>query len=244
MPSTSAAAPAETTSGFSDPISAYTGIGRGRVAARSNRARPPRRLPVNATASTSGWVTSAWPTSWPPSCSTEIIPSASPAARRPSASSRPHSSAVAGWAGCALATTGQPAPRAAAVSVPATPNASGKLEAANTATTPSGTVVRCSAGAAGPSPAGSTTTSRRLPVRASVAIIRSWPTVRPSSPRSRVSPSAVSASAVATTTSAAASNASAAASSPSAIAAMSMGSASASTAAVTASSSWSNPTVV
>ena len=49
----------------------------------------------------------------------------------------PASSEVPGWAGCALASTGQPAASAEAVSPPATENASGKLLAPNTATGPS-----------------------------------------------------------------------------------------------------------
>jgi galactonate dehydratase len=48
---------------------------------------------------------------------------------------------VSGWAECAL-TMGQPAASADAVSPPATPNGSGKLDAAKTATGPSGTTTK------------------------------------------------------------------------------------------------------
>src|SRR5215813_12416377 len=51
-------------------------------------------------------------------------------------------SEVAGWAGCALTTTGQPAAMADAVSPPATENAKGKLLALKTPTGPIGISIR------------------------------------------------------------------------------------------------------
>ena len=59
------------------------------------------------------------------------------------------SSLVSGWSGWALTTTGQPAASALAVSPPGTLNANGKLEAAKTATAPSGTFQRRSSGRGG-----------------------------------------------------------------------------------------------
>jgi hypothetical protein len=56
---------------------------------------------------------------------------------------------VPAFDGCAFATTGQPAASADAVSPPATPNASGKFEAPNTATGPTGTSVRRRSGRGG-----------------------------------------------------------------------------------------------
>jgi hypothetical protein len=56
---------------------------------------------------------------------------------------------VPAFDGCAFATTGQPAASADAVSPPATPNASGKFDAPNTATGPSGTIVRRRSGRGG-----------------------------------------------------------------------------------------------
>ena len=55
-------------------------------------------------------------------------------------------SLVPGWDGWPLATTGQPAASADAVSPPATPKASGKLLAPNTATGPIGTSMRRTSG--------------------------------------------------------------------------------------------------
>ena len=52
------------------------------------------------------------------------------------------STEVPGCPSCALTTTGHPAASAEAVSPPATENANGKLDAANTATGPTGWLIR------------------------------------------------------------------------------------------------------
>ena len=93
-----------------------------------------------------------------------------------------------GWAGWALATTGQPAARAEAVSPPATEKANGKFDAPNTATGPIGTMNLSSLGRGNGWRSGKASTTRRsvhFPSRTSLANIRSWPVVRPSSPVNR-----------------------------------------------------------
>ena len=85
-----------------------------------------------------GSVTSAMPRSGPEPNSSEKVPAGRPASATASVMARATSSEVPGWASWPLTTTGQPAASAEAVSPPATENASGKLEALNTATGPSG----------------------------------------------------------------------------------------------------------
>ena len=135
-------APGRRKIGFEDPISAYTGIGSGRIAAASKSVRPARSDPVKPAARMRGCVTSVMPISGAAPCTMEKTPSgirvSRAAVRRASAAS----SEVPGCAGCALTTTGQPAARAETVSPPATENASGKLDAPKTATGPIGTSSR------------------------------------------------------------------------------------------------------
>ena len=116
--------------------------------------------PVNATARIPGWVTSAVPPSRPNT--SPIVPSGAPAASAPRTIARWTAADSAGCDECALATTGQPAAIAAAVSPPATENANGKFDAPNTATGPSGTRYRrtSASGPIGDSWAGSITASR------------------------------------------------------------------------------------
>lgn len=124
----SAAAASVTTTGLSEPSSPWKGIGAGRAAAASNSARPPRIEPVKPAAETSGCLTSSTPASkpWTTVRTSSGRPCCAAALRR----SEAQSSEVAGWSGCALTTTGQPAARALAVSPPGTEKASGKLLAA------------------------------------------------------------------------------------------------------------------
>jgi hypothetical protein len=104
------------------------------------------------------------------------------------------SSLVPGWAGWALTTTGQPAAHAAAVSPPATENASGKFDAPNTATGPTGSRTRRRSA---PRPASARTPHQPSPSPAS-AKSRSWSVVRFSSPVNRALPRPLSRSARAT----------------------------------------------
>ena len=117
-----------TTTGLSEPSSPWKGIGTGRAAAASNRARPPRTEPVNPAALTSGWRINPTPASnpWTRVTTSSGSPVRAAARRRTEA----QSSEVAGWPGWALITTGQPAASALAVSPPGTEKASGKLLAA------------------------------------------------------------------------------------------------------------------
>jgi hypothetical protein len=131
--------PGRTTTGLTELISAYTGIGSRRAAAAATRASPPAREPVKPTALIRGSRTSACPTDVPLPKTTEKTPAGSPEAATARATAAPTSSLVPGWALCALTTTGHPAASAEAVSPPATEKASGKLLAPNTATGPSGT---------------------------------------------------------------------------------------------------------
>lgn len=108
--------------------------------------RPTRVEPVKPTAATRASVTAARPSS-----SDSIMPNIPPGA--PAAVSASDTAAATArlssrWPGLALTTTGQPAARALAVSPPATENAKGKLLAANTSTTPSGTFIRRMSGRA------------------------------------------------------------------------------------------------
>src|SRR5690349_7983044 len=131
-------APSSRNTGLIELISAYTGIGSGRLAAAATRAVPAVRDPVKPTALIRGSVTSATPSSGPDPNSSEKVPAGSPVSATASVMARPINSEVPGWASWALTTTGHPAASAEAVSPPATENASGKLLAPNTATGPRG----------------------------------------------------------------------------------------------------------
>lgn len=124
----SAAAASVTTTGLREPSSPWNRIGVGRAAAASNSALPPRIEPVKPAAATSGCLTSSTPASKP--CTRISTSSGKPTLAAARRSTEAHSSEVAGWSGCALTTTGQPAARALAVSPPGTEKASGKLLAA------------------------------------------------------------------------------------------------------------------
>ena len=95
-----------------------------------------------------------------------------------------------GCDGWPLTITGQPAASADAVSPPAVENASGKLEAPNTATGPSGTCMRRTSGLGIGTASGSgwsMIASASSPVSTIAANASSWPAVRSSSPRRRAS---------------------------------------------------------
>ena len=92
--------------------------------------------PVKATAAVCSEVTMEVPACKP--ATSPRTQSGAPASRSATAASRPSSTDRCGCAGCALATTGQPAASADAVSLPRTPKANGKLLAPNTATGPKG----------------------------------------------------------------------------------------------------------
>ncbi len=124
----SSAAASVTTTGLRLPSSPWKGIGCGRAAAASYRARPPRTEPVKPAAATSGCRTSSMPASKP--CTRPITPAGRPVSAAARRSRAALSSEVAGWSGWALTTTGQPAASALAVSPPGTEKASGKLLAA------------------------------------------------------------------------------------------------------------------
>ena len=197
-----------TTIGLIEPISAYTGIGTGRRAARSNSALPPANEPVKPTAAISGASTSASPTSTPAAGRFANVPSGRPASATAARSSRATSSPVPGCDGWPLTITGQPAASADAVSPPAVENASGKLEAPNTATGPSGTRMRRTSGFGIGFASGSgwsMIASASSPASTIAANASSWPQVRSSSERRRgVSGRPVSASHTATISSPAA----------------------------------------
>ena len=101
---------------------------------------------MKPTAAISGASTSASPTSTPAAGRFANVPSGSPASATAARSSRATISPVPGCDGWPLTITGQPAASADAVSPPAVENASGKLEAPNTATGPSGTSMRRTSG--------------------------------------------------------------------------------------------------
>ncbi len=167
----------------------------------SNRARPPPGKPVNATAVTAGSATRARPAASP--CTRVSTPSAAPASVRAAVRISAVRTENPGCPGCALTTTGQPAARALAVSPPATEKANGKLDAAKTATGPSGTSMRrrsvCGGTACGSGP--SSVASQNAPSRRTSANRSNCAAVRASSPVRRGRPSAVSASASATSSS-------------------------------------------
>ena len=192
----SASAPGSRKTGFTLPISAYTGIGSGRLAAASNSAHPARRLPVKATALIWERWTSVLAISFRVLWINEKVPGGIPAALIASMTAPAASSDVAGCAGCAFTTTGHPAASADAVSPPATENANGKLLAANTATGPMGISMRRMSGFGSGLRSGRARSMRAFthePSRIWFANIRNWPAVRPRSAARRSGGSAVSA---------------------------------------------------
>ena len=142
----SVSAASVTTIGLTLPISAKTGIGRSRAAARSWSALPPANEPVKPTAAIAGSSTSASPTSMPLDCSSAKVAPGRPVAAAAAASSRATTALVPGCDGWPLTMTGQPAASALAVSPPAVEKASGKLLAPKTATGPMGTSMRRTSG--------------------------------------------------------------------------------------------------
>ena len=135
------AAPGSTTHGLTEPSSPKNGIGTGRSAQIRARARPPAVDPVNPAAASAGWPSSRRP-GLHPVHQRERTRRGPGRGQRRCALISAVTSEVTGWASCALTTTGQPAASAEAVSPPATENANGKLDAANTATGPTGRLIR------------------------------------------------------------------------------------------------------
>src|SRR5512143_1070941 len=204
-----ASASGRTNTGLAEPISANTGIGCERPAAASNKALPPRNEPVKPTAWMAGWFTSARPTSGEGPWTIEKTPSGMPVSRAAASTARAASSQVPGCAGWAFTTTGQPAARAETVSPPATEKASGKFEAPNTATGPSGTSMRRRSGRGAGRRSGrarSIRASTHEPSSTTSAKRRAWFAVRARSPSRRDRGRAVSARARSTRALPAASN--------------------------------------
>ncbi|GIV57732.1 MAG: hypothetical protein KatS3mg042_0645 [Rhodothermaceae bacterium] len=171
-------------------------MGSGRAAAASKRARPARSEPVKPTARVCGCRTSASPVSGVAPWRREKVPGGKPVAATARSMARPTSSEVPGCAGWALHTTGQPAASAEAVSPPATEKARGKLLAPKTTTGPRGTSIRRTSGFGTGRRSGSAVSMRaptHEPSRTTSAKRRSWPVVRPRSPRTRPSGRPVSA---------------------------------------------------
>ena len=112
--------PCNRNTGFKLPISANTGIGSGRAAAKSANARPARSDPVKPTPCVKGCCTSGPPITRPSPCNNEKTPGGIPLAAIARLMACATSSLVPGCASCALTTTGQPAASALAVSPPAT----------------------------------------------------------------------------------------------------------------------------
>src|SRR5215472_9414691 len=208
-PGRAAAAPGRMTTGLTEPSSPKNGIGTGRCAQMAASASPPRADPVNPAAAIAGCFSSRTPASTPNT--TAKVPAGAPTPASAWATIRAVSSDVRGCPSWALTTTGQPAASAEAVSLPATENANGKFDAANTATGPMGRFTRRRPGT--PSPPGLTTASAYPPSARTAAKWRSCPVARATSPVSLAVPSAVSVSAAATSSSAAPSRAEATASS-------------------------------
>src|SRR5580658_7180643 len=156
-----------------------------------------------------GCCSSLRPASTP--CTRPNVPAGAPADASAPATISAVRSEVTGCPSCAFTTTGQPAASAEAVSPPATENANGKFDAANTATGPTGLFIRRRSGTT-PS-AAVNAESRYPPSRSTPANIRNWVVVRATSPISRSPPSAVSVSAIAASSPARLSRASATASS-------------------------------
>ena len=95
---------------------------------------------MNPAAAISGCRSSRRPASTP--CTSPNTPAGAPAEASAWVTTSAVTSEVTGCASCAFTTTGQPAASAEAVSPPATENANGKLDAANTATGPTGRLIR------------------------------------------------------------------------------------------------------
>src|SRR5699024_5044241 len=132
--------------GFTLDISANSGIGSSRAAAKSNKARPQACEPVKPTA-----LMADSTTNWAPTLSPKIIlnvPAGMPVLDTARSMAPPTLSEVTMCPGCALTTTGQPAANAEAVSPPATENANGKFDAPNTATGPIACCICRTSGAA------------------------------------------------------------------------------------------------
>src|SRR5271157_5188127 len=133
-------------------------MGAGRSAAILASARPPPVDPVNPAAATAG----CW-SSLSPACTPWIrpnVPAGAPAEASAPAAISAVRSEVTGCPSCALTTTGQPAASAEEVSPPATENANGKFDAANTATGPTGRLIRRRSGT---TPWAVVTTASRYP---------------------------------------------------------------------------------
>ncbi len=144
------------TTGLTEPSSPKNGIGTGRSAQILASASPPRTDPVNPAAAMAGCCSSRTPAGTP--YTTANVPGGAPTPASASATICPVSTEVRGCPSCALTTTGQPAASADAVSPPATENANGKFDAANTATGPTGCIMCRSPGT--PVPGGVVITSR------------------------------------------------------------------------------------
>ena len=151
-----AAAPGRMTTGLTEPSSPKNGIGTGRSAQILASASPPRTDPVNPAAAMAGCRSSRTPAGTP--YTTANVPGGAPAPASAPDTIWAVSTEVCGCPSCALTTTGQPAASADAVSPPATENANGKLDAANTATGPTGCIMCRSPGT--PLPGGLVITSR------------------------------------------------------------------------------------
>src|SRR5579864_2156253 len=119
-------------------------MGTGRSAAILASASPPAVDPVNPAAATAGCRSSLSPACTP--WTRPNVPAGAPADASAPATISAVRAAVTGCPSCAFTTTGQPAARAEAVSPPATENANGKFDAANTAAGPTGRVIRLTSG--------------------------------------------------------------------------------------------------
>src|SRR5688572_9405867 len=111
--------PGNKKTGFTEPISANTGIGSSLPAASFTSACPPSKDPVNPTALTFGCSTSAFPTSKEAPCTCENTAGGNPHDCATAATRVATASEVCACAGCAFTITGQPAASAHAVSPPA-----------------------------------------------------------------------------------------------------------------------------
>ncbi len=120
------------------PISAKTGIGSSLFAAKSNKALPPRILPVKPTAFTFGCETNCCPTSIPLEFKLEKTPFGIPVFCAAFTIADATNAPVPACIGWDFTITGQPDAKAAAVSPPAVEYAKGKLLAPKTTTGPKG----------------------------------------------------------------------------------------------------------
>ena len=114
-------------------------MGTGRSAAILASARPPPVDPVNPAAATAGCWSSLSPACTP--WTRPNVPAGAPADASAPATISAVTSEVTGCPSCAFTTTGRPRERRGGVP-PATENANGKFEAANTATGPTGRLIR------------------------------------------------------------------------------------------------------